>query len=84
MLKKFLYLFDMTALSFDNDENNNNIEDDQFRFWAIEDFGEGSFGQVYLVKKITARYTGTLYAIKAQKATNEAHFTIMDRNIFAC
>ena len=82
MLKKFLYLFDMTALSFDNDENNNNIEDDQFRFWAIEDFGEGSFGQMYLVKKITA--LTTLYAIKAQKATNEAHFTIMDRNIFAC
>jgi p90 ribosomal S6 kinase len=56
-------------------------------FELLKVLGEGSFGKVFLVRKITAPDAGTLYAMKVlKKATlkvRDRERTKMERNILA-
>jgi ribosomal protein S6 kinase alpha-1/2/3/6 len=56
-------------------------------FELLKVLGEGSFGKVFLVRKITALDAGTLYAMKVlKKATlkvRDRERTKMERNILA-
>ena len=59
----------------------------QSHFELLKVLGEGSFGKVFLVRKITAPDAGTLYAMKVlKKATlkvRDRERTKMERNILA-
>ena len=60
---------------------------DPSQFALLRVLGEGSFGKVYLVKKLTGPDSGTLYAMKVlRKATLKVRDRVrskMERNILA-